>query len=80
MVLPQPVGPHQGHPLAGFDFQVEVFNKGPVLLVGEAHLLDGHGALCVLEHPGVGIVGDLGLLFDELKHPVGASQGVFAAR
>ena len=69
-------GANQGHPLAGFHLQVEVLNQGLLFPVGEAHLLDGHLPLGVLEHPGVGVVGDLGPLLNQLEHPARAGQGV----
>ena len=73
-------GAHQGHPLAGLHLQVEVLKQGLLRPVGEGHVLDGHAAPSVFQHPGAGGVGDLGPLLDELEHTARAGQGVLQLR
>ena len=72
-------GAHQGDALAGLCLQAQVLEQRCLRRVAKAHMVKldaavfGRGGV---QRPGVGGVGADGRLVDQVKHPLGAGQGV----
>ena len=59
---------------------MEILNEGLLRPVGKGHILNGHLALGVFQHPGVRGVRALSGLLNQFKDPAGAGQGVLQLR
>ena len=64
------------HTLAGPDREVQILDEPLLRRVGEGDVRQLHAAGGVGQHPGIGRVGDLRQLVDELEDPRGAGQRV----
>ena len=65
-----------GYALAGPDREVQILDEPLLRRVGEGDIRQLHAAGGVGQHPGIGRVGDLRRLVDELEDPRGAGQRV----